>query len=37
MEQLKESPIIAELIAKNKLKIVVGYPNLKTGRTNFIG
>jgi hypothetical protein len=37
IEQLKESPVFAKLIFKNKLKIVVGYSNLKTGRTNFIG
>ena len=31
IEQLKKSPVIAELIANNKLKIVGGYSNLKTG------
>ena len=37
MEQLKKSPVIAELIANNKLKIVGGYSNLKTGEITLIG
>ena len=37
IEQLKKSPVIAELIANNKLKIVGGYSNLKTGEITLIG
>jgi len=37
IEQLKKSPVIAELIAKNKLKIVGAYANLKTGEITLIG
>ena len=37
IEQLKKSPVIAELIANNKLKIVGGYSNLKTGEISLIG
>ena len=36
IEQLKKSPVIAELIANNKLKIVGGYSNLKTGEITLI-
>jgi carbonic anhydrase len=37
IEQLKKSPVIAELIAKDKLKIVGAYSNLKTGEITLIG
>ena len=37
IEQLKKSPVIAEFIANNKLKIVGGYSNLKTGEITLIG
>ena len=37
IEQLKKSPVIADLIANNKLKIVGGYSNLKTGEISLIG
>ena len=37
IEQLKKSPVIADLIANNKLKIVGGYSNLKTGEITLIG
>jgi carbonic anhydrase len=35
-EQLKKSPVIAELIAKNKLKIVGSYYDLKTGEITLV-
>jgi carbonic anhydrase len=37
IEQLKKSPVIADLIANNKLKIVGGYSNLKTGEISLTG
>jgi carbonic anhydrase len=37
MNKLKKSPVLAELVASNQLKIVGGYFNFKTGELNMVG
>ena len=36
IETLKSSPVLAELIAANKLKIVGGYYDLDTGKVSLV-
>ncbi len=36
INRLKQSPVISELIANNKLKIVGGYSNLETGEITLL-